>query len=699
MTWEMTHAQSFPFELGRAPRQVQNAYVGWVVSLLQERPDQAEPPRVKKLAHFKALWRLRISDSYRLVYAVEPSRKRVTCLMLGHRSDVYDRLGANEAGEPGTRIVALAPELLERVPSDDEIGAALHQLAVTPAPTVELLSQPLNRSTLLEWGIRPESADVLDGIRTAESLFAASVPDEVKERVIEALHPRTIDEIRQLPVRVTGSEAQLVEAAEGERALTDFLLALDDEQEAYVQRFRVDAPTGPWLLKGAPGTGKSTVALYCAGGILRAADPRNAPLRILFTTYTNSLIKASQLLMDVIHSASIPGQIDVRTAHSVAWDLVGPEWRGSHALRNEEWQTTFDVAVTPLRAAKPQFPFSSEDAEFIKAEIEWVILGQKTQTLSDYLDADRTGRGRPLNEVQRTAVWTLWDAIKAQLRANNKYLFEEFVVAASERVQPRYDYVFIDEAQDLTPVAIRLLLGLLKNRENVFLAADSNQSIYGAGMSWSRVSTELRFQGRSRILRRNYRSTKEIWAAVRQLASATDENSDSETLEGDPIASGDVPILCWYPPGGGSAAANVVARLEQFLTDALSGERVSRDSAAVLCRTKQESRQVAERLSNHWNAKAMDSKHLDLSHPGVKVTTMHAAKGLQFPVVAVVGVKRRSLPPQAEDASAELARERRLLFVACTRAARRLIVFAASNPPSPFLTSATDDFWVIESLQ
>ena len=53
-----------------------------------------------------------------------------------------------------------------------------------------------------------------------------------------------------------------------------------------------------------------------------------------------------------------------------------------------------------------------------------------------------------------------------------------------------YDYVFIDEAQDLTPVQLRLCSKLVKNG-NIFLTADSNQSIYGRSFSYSKPGGQI----------------------------------------------------------------------------------------------------------------------------------------------------------------------------------------------------------------
>ena len=116
-SYEIVHAEKFPLELGRAPKKVRNAYQTSVIPFLRMAPAKPDPPRVKRLVGYKGLWRMRISDDYRLVYRVDESSRVVSLLMLGHRSKIYDRLGSNEDGTPGTRIIARAEELLEIEPT------------------------------------------------------------------------------------------------------------------------------------------------------------------------------------------------------------------------------------------------------------------------------------------------------------------------------------------------------------------------------------------------------------------------------------------------------------------------------------------------------------------------------------------------------------------------------------------------------
>ncbi|MBW6505030.1 UvrD-helicase domain-containing protein, partial [bacterium] len=292
-------------------------------------------------------------------------------------------------------------------------------------------------------------------------------------------------------------------------------------------------------------------------------------------------------------------------------------------------------------------------------------------------------------------VWQLFEVYRRRMREAGVCLYSERLQKAAEQVTSSYDYVFIDEAQDLKPVAIRFCIGLCHKPENVFLTADTNQSIYGNSLSWSKVASELRFQGRARILRRNYRTTTEMWKAIIRLApDAVD--ADRETLDVETVFRGPFPIFARY-----SNDKRLGDRLNFFLHEALRQERVAPGGAAVLCPTIIEMKHVISLIDPRFNARAMNSRQVDFSHPGVKVLTMHAAKGLEFPVVAVVGVEDGKLPlavPEGMDKAEHNAQQRRLFFVACSRAMRRLIVFANHDRPSPFVFGISDEHWEIEDL-
>jgi superfamily I DNA/RNA helicase/mRNA-degrading endonuclease RelE of RelBE toxin-antitoxin system len=710
MDFKITHAESFPLDLGRAPKKVQNAWDRTIVPILRSTPDRADPPQIKRLVGYKKLWRLKVSGDYRLVYRLEQNNRTVTMLMLDNRAKIYKRLGANAGGEPGIRIVAKAQDLIEPEPSKEEIGLASIAMEAEKYETKKYYEQEHDRPLpeLMEteklkcWGVPDKYWQKLLAVDTENELLALdqTMPAEVLSRVLNGIWPSSIEEVTQQAIRVAEQPSEIKAAAEGARSLESFLLKLDDDQKTYVSRFEGGHATGPWLLKGGPGSGKSTVALYCIRSILEGTKQltlEDKPLKILFTTYTKSLINASRHLLKELNVYAGKNTIDILNVDKLATKYIPEKWK-TLTLINEDRAEAQDLLNQVLRAFRKKNTktfLSSTDTRFLLDEINWIIIGNGVETVEEYVQTDRTGRRRALTESQRRQLWTVWEMYQDKLRYEKKWLFSERVKVAAENVTPQYDYVFIDEAQDLKPVAIRFCIRLCRDPRNVFLTADSNQSIYGNGISWSSVATDLRFSGRAKILKRNYRTTTENWDAIKQLAPGVFD-IDQETLDIETIYHGPYPVLVRYDD-----VQDLSSRLNEYLHEALLSERITPGCAAVLCPTLREIDLALEIIDPCFNAKAMSSGDVDLAHPGVKILTMHASKGLEFAVVALIGVEegRLPLPPfKGVDESEHNARQRRLFFVACSRAMRRLIVFADKNRPSQFTESLTDEYWDIEDL-
>ena len=73
-----------------------------------------------------------------------------------------------------------------------------------------------------------------------------------------------------------------------------------------------------------------------------------------------------------------------------------------------------------------------------------------------------------------------------------------------------------------------------------------------------------------------------------------------------------------------------------------------------------------------------DTDHLKDNGGAVTMMTLHAAKGLEFPVVAIIGLEEGCLPhARARDDQAQMEEERRLCFVGITRAEEKLILSKA----------------------
>ena len=703
MVYKLHIPDNVALNLQSIPQKVQTQLIKEGHNRLRSNPAVHEPPTIKKLSGWKDLYRLRIRD-HRAIYRVDRDSKVVTLLIVGHRSKVYEQIGHDtEKDQPSARIVANEQihHLLERQPEPEEFVQAFQHVLNEPPPPEpggthdDPLPNNFNAELIDRLGIELPHRSELLKCQTGGQLLDSSVPDDVKKKILDALYPKPIEQIVDEPKRVVDSAESLQQLAEGNRSLDSFLLALDDRQKPLTERFNGNNLQGPWLVKGGPGSGKSTVALYCIRNLLRANQAtlqlESRPLRILLTTYTRSLVNASSHLLKALGAESARQQVDIVNVDKLVRDCLPSGWkrRVIYGAKSPDWRAIVEACLEAIVSRDEVFSFDMDDHEFLYEELNFVLIGNEIASLEEYSSFERVGRGRKLGKNQRRQIWDFSLEAERELEKRKLCLPSQQFATALKSIQPRYDYVFIDEAQDIEPVTLRMCKRLALDPKNVFLTADRNQSIYPSGFSWKRVSEDLNFQGRSTIFRRNYRTTHEIIDAIRPLLAA-DEDVDDETINDQPVRSGEIPALRLV-----DTQTQEVNVLKDWITSALLKERVGYDSAAVLCPTNADCRRVAQALPPEFKAKSMQSSEVNIGHLGVKVMTMHAAKGMEFPVVAVVGLNQ-DFPWSARGGSdqEEIDKQlRRTFFVACSRAMRRLLVIGDRLYPSKFLEGFDEEHW------
>lgn len=149
------------------------------------------------------------------------------------------------------------------------------------------------------------------------------------------------------------------------------------------------------------------------------------------------------------------------------------------------------------------------------------------------------------------------------------------------------------------------------------------------------------------------------------------------------------------PPG---KALNVVIQTTGYLEHL---EKASKNNKSDYISRKENIEQLLatagryERLEDYLEDAALvqeDRAEDPQRTDGVRLATIHAAKGLEFDTVFVVGCEESLFPHwRSLDAPDGLDEERRLMYVAITRAARHLYLSACAwrkgnhNPPSRFL--------------
>ncbi len=114
-----------------------------------------------------------------------------------------------------------------------------------------------------------------------------------------------------------------------------------------------------------------------------------------------------------------------------------------------------------------------------------------------------------------------------------------------------------------------------------------------------------------------------------------------------------------------------------------SGSR--RENVEELLRVAEEAEAMGMDLAAFLERAALTSPLDDRAAAPVILSTLHAAKGLEFPSVIIASVDLGFLPHHRSTGEAELEEERRLFYVGMTRAKKLLILSTSTPYPSPFL--------------
>jgi hypothetical protein len=237
----------------------------------------------------------------------------------------------------------------------------------------------------------------------------------------------------------------------------------------------------------------------------------------------------------------------------------------------------------------------------------------------------------------------------------------------------QYQAVLIDEGHDFAPEWLKLVVQMVDPATNSLLVLyDDAQSIYERAQkkNFSFKTVGIQAQGRTTILKINYRNTRQILQTASLVAAdlltAEDHDDDGVPLL-KPVScgrEGEAPIIIRLPTLREEAwqVADLLAAAHQ--------EGHAWGDMAVLCPTHDIrdlcARTLAQRqlpLENRIRAGDFDP-----ASDKIKVMTLHASKGLEFPVVALVGVGQ--MPAEGEDEREEA----RLFYVGATRATQRLVI-------------------------
>lgn len=429
--------------------------------------------------------------------------------------------------------------------------------------------------------------------------------------------------------------------------------------------------SGSARVLGGAGTGKTVVAMHRAKHLVSQLRDKE---RILFTTYTANLASDIKENLRKICTLEEMRRIDVINLDAWVSQFLRENGYSAEVSYSDDLQNMWEDAVS-MNDVENEFSIN-----FYEEEWNRVVVAQEALTLEKYVKATRNGRGTQLDRKKRIKIWKVFETYQnlmkeRQIRDVNMAMYECRLLLAKTPAESRYKHVIVDEGQDLSANALRLLRTLAgeEHPDDIFIVGDAHQRIYKNRTSLSKCGINIR--GRSNILRINYRTTEEIRkAAFALLNGLSFDDLDDSTDDDDRCQSlthGEQPQIMAYK----TANEEFDATLSEIKHLVDSGVAIK--NICVVARTH---RLLEDYISQFTRSgircyEIKKSKSDDRSLDGIRIATMHRVKGLEFQYVFIVAANNRIIPLASAidhtDAISEqesITAEKCLLYVALTRA-------------------------------
>ena len=544
------------------------------------------------------------------------------------------------------------------------------------------------REDLLTYGVPDEW---VDDCLTADEDSLLAIADRLPSEAAEALLVLATGG-RPEPRTVAAEDADPFSHPDAQRRFRvldnadELAAALDAPWEKWIvflhpaQRGFVDRRfNGPARVSGSAGTGKTVVAIHRAAEALKSNEGH-----VLLTTFSSELAKSLRQKVKLLVgnerlSPHLPEPgasltLVVASVDEIATQLLAADAGQLKLIDNEE-------LLDLLKSIVDDESQVSLSPQFLLDEWNDVVDGWNLTNWAEYRDFKRLGRKTRLREADRKQVWGVFERLRDALsRRGAKTMAMVYSTLADSTACP-FHAVIVDECQDVSPAQLKFLFQLAhKNAGELFFAGDLGQRIFQTPFSWSSLGVDIR--GRSRTLKINYRTSHQIRRSADCLldGAVSDVDGNEEHRDGTiSVFNGPPPTV--YVADDEDAESDHVA--EWLLA------RVNENNApaeiAIFGRTESQLARARDAIR-----KASDISGRGLG--GIRLATMHAAKGLEFRCVCVMACDDNIIPLEERirtigdhaDLEDLYNTERHLLYVACTRARDHLLITGV-DPVSEFL--------------
>ncbi|MBN1417801.1 MAG: UvrD-helicase domain-containing protein [Planctomycetes bacterium] len=491
--------------------------------------------------------------------------------------------------------------------------------------------------------------------------------------------------------------------------MDDILAILNERQREAVLR-----DEGPILVVAGPGTGKTRVLVHRIAYLIaaRGADPAS----ILAVTFTNRAARELvERIRGLVRDPAAADRVVAGTFHAISLRFLRE--------RSEEAGIPQDFRVLDADERDALVRRVARERGVEPARLARAIPVAKGVVEGDPLDPDLAAAAAAYDAALREGGALDFDDLIAKTVA-----LLEARPDLLEAYRRRFRHVLVDEYQDVDALQRRWVRLLAGDGRGLCAIGDPDQAIYSfRGVN---VRNFLRFAedfpGAHRIeLVENFRSSETIVSASDQVIARNRERIDRDHRA---VRAGGVRIAIRDFASDRAEAKWIAGAIDRLLggvslysIDSGRADGIDADEEygpgeiAVLVRLNAQARAIEEALGEtgvpfeRIGGGGTSLPDADVALPAldrVHLMTIHASKGLEFPVVFIAGCEDGLIPYRREGEEPDLEEERRLFYVGMTRAARRLTLTRARRrflfgksvalPASPFVDAIAEELREIE---
>lgn len=439
------------------------------------------------------------------------------------------------------------------------------------------------------------------------------------------------------------------------------------------------------MVKGYAGAGKSLVLMQAARQLLEKYGP-GVKNKIAIFTFQNTLVSTTREFLQV-NGAPEDGVV-VTTINSYVRDLYGflvsinkaPRRNYPYSGKAGETQRINNIkqAKRAHRTKYGKHRFHDIDDQFWIEEFDWMKeMNIWKDDMDIYRSMPRKGRGGKvrMSSADRITAYQLFTCYCEHLEKTKQADWDDdtlFIVRNPELIPEnmKYDYILIDEAQDLSLAQMTAIMMLCNKR--MVVAMDANQRIFKR--QWT--AKQLGIETTTKKLTKSMRTTKQIDALAESIRSKNDLilSEDDRSLRAIPEREWDIPELI-HLEDSASERKYIINRIKKILDD---NDRIT---IGIIAAKNSQIKIYADWLAsdNIQYEQIKKDMTFSMAKPGVKLVTAYGAKGLEFDVVIIPMFVEGNFPYGYQPDDEELYEQymiqmRNLVYVSMTRAKSNLII-------------------------